>query len=88
MSGRMIKVKEIESAQGHISHVVVGGTFNHKIGQRSDSRRQAKAQDCHTVMAQSSMMLSQVLMPGNLVIVHAGRRKKKACMCRVTSRNL
>ena len=25
-------VKRIESAQGHISHVIVGGPFNHKIG--------------------------------------------------------
>lgn len=24
--------KRIESAQGHISHVTVGGPFNHKIG--------------------------------------------------------
>jgi hypothetical protein len=24
--------KKIESAQGHISHVIVGGQFNHKIG--------------------------------------------------------
>jgi hypothetical protein len=26
------RVKKIESAQGHISHVIVGGPFNHKIG--------------------------------------------------------
>jgi hypothetical protein len=26
------KGKRIESAQGHISHVIVGGTFSHKIG--------------------------------------------------------
>jgi len=50
---------------------------------KRDSRR-AKAQDGHTVVAESSMMRSR-----KLVTVHAGRRKKeRACMCHVTSRKL
>lgn len=44
---------------------------------KRDGQSEAKAQDGHTIVAQSSMMRSHALVLGNSVIVHAGRGKKR-----------
>lgn len=75
--------KDTSATSSWVVHLVINRM------KKRDSRREAKVQDCHTVVAQSSMMRSQALMPGNSVIVHVKKGgKDKACMCRVTSRNL
>jgi hypothetical protein len=82
MSGRKRRTNRNESAQGHISHVIVGSHLIINKVKKRDNLREARAQDGHTVVADSSRMLCRALMFENLV-VHAGRGKRD--MCRVMS---